>query len=114
MPIVDTQDGGVTLAESGFVMRWHPDTKTRVVFGPLNSSLQTGLDTWDIEAVFPVEKLFDVWLGKSQGFNCDKVVFALTNQGLAFRHIDGLYSGGFWDADMHQLCKFINANYIDT
>ena len=114
MPVVDTQDGGVTLAESGAVLRWHPDTKSYVTFGPLNNSLQTGLDTWDIEAVFPVAKLFDMWLGKSQGFNCDKVVFTLTDQGLAFRHIDGAYSGGFWGADMTQLCKFINANCIDT
>ena len=95
MMLIDTGDGGVTLAESGFVLRWHLGSRSYVSFGPLNSALQSGLDVWDVEAVFSASDLFDVWLGRSQGFDCEKVLFRLTSQGFAFRHVDGVYSGGF-------------------
>lgn len=112
MPVVDTGDGGVTLAESGFVLRWHPESKSQVAFAPLDNSRQTGIDTWEIEAVFPVASLFYVWLGISQGFECERVLFRLVNGGLAFQHVDGLYEGRFWGADMNQFCTFINARCV--
>lgn len=111
--VVDTGDGGVTLAEGGFVLRWHPDSKSCVSFAPLDSSLQSGVDKWEVEAVFSTVDLFDVWFGKSRGFNCERVLFRLTGQGLAFEHVDGLYSGGFWGVEMEQFCRFVNERYVD-
>lgn len=112
MPVVDTGDGGVTLAESGFALRWGLESKSCVAFAPLDVSRVSGVDKWEIEAIFPTASLFDVWLGKSAGFECEKVLFRLVDRGLAFRHVDGFYEGGFWGADMNQFCSFINAEYV--
>ena len=112
MSVVDTCDGGVTLAESGFVLRWHPESKSCVAFAPLDASRETGVDKWGIEAVFPTVSLFDVWLGRSTGFECEKVLFRLDGGGLAFQHVDGFYGGRFEGGDMVRFCSFINVRCI--
>ena len=45
MSVVDTGDGGVTLAESEFALRWGLESKSCVAFAPLDVSRVSGVRT---------------------------------------------------------------------